>query len=53
MYRIFGYTDDLEHFDFTLDSFVHAVKKYRELNNSLCVACFCRNGEIASCKFVR
>lgn len=52
MYKITGYTDMCENFDYTFNSFVSAVKAFRELDE-WCTVFIRRNGETDSCLFVK
>jgi len=51
MYKVFGYTDDCRNFELVFDSFVKAIKRFREL--SKCNIVFIRRGNnYSSCLFV-
>lgn len=52
MYTVFGYTDDLINFEFSVAGFVAAVTLYKMLNK-YCVVFMNREGQAGTCNYVR
>lgn len=52
MYTVFGYNDLCESFKYKFDSFVAAVKAFRKLQSSGCMA-FVERGNSNTCLFIK
>ena len=50
MYTIFGYTADCKEFEFKFNSFVKAIKTFKELNRMNIV--FFKRDKINSCMYI-